>query len=382
MSMVSRIANLARRVARPRPSAKRAAPARTRPTLEGLESRLVPSRTPLDMAHVHLEAVYSGGALSVQVNDTTNNAIYQPSDVLLYVSAYAEQTQPAGYDFIGAGAGNTYWLLPQATDLNQLTVALSAEPIAPHTFDSYQPRDPRITRSGEWIKWSLVDVQGPGQVSLWQTAQAPSAWWASTVDGGRTYDPAAYVEAGNHTHYNWGFSAAGMYDVTFDVSAFVNGHGLPIHSGNVTFRFGVEVPLPVVNLSGTPDTNNYYTTFTHGGPGVHLTDPGATLTDGGAQNLTSLAIILANNNDGANEAVAVNEEILARAGLSATWGPNTATLTITGTASLSTYQDLLRTVTYTNNSTTPDRADRYFVFVATDDQGLNSFYSYTTVSIF
>jgi surface-anchored protein len=237
---ITRIADLTRRLTRPQAPARKARPAGGRPSLEGLESRVVPDRTVLDMAHVHLEAVYDGAALSVQVNDTTNNVIYNPSDVLLYASAYAEHAQPAGWDFIGAGDGNTYWLLPQATDLNQLTVAVSAEPIDPGTFDVYRPNDPRISRPGEWVKWSLRDVQGPGDVSIWQTAQAPNAWWASTVDGGRQFDPAVYVESGGHTHYNWGFSAAGIYDVTFDVTAFVHGHGLPIHSGDVSFRFGVE----------------------------------------------------------------------------------------------------------------------------------------------
>jgi surface-anchored protein len=240
MSIATRFADLTRRLTRPQAPARRARPASGRPSLEALESRIVPDRTILDMAHVHLEAVYDGTTLSVQVNDTTNAVIYNPSDVLLYVSAYAEHTQPDGWNFIGAGGGNTYWLLPQATDLNQLTVAVSAEPIDPGTFDVYQPNDPRISRPGEWVKWSLRDVRGPGDVSIWQTAQAPNAWWASTVDGGRQFDPAVYVESGGHTHYNWGFSAAGIYDVTFDVSAFVNGHGLPIHSGDVSFRFGVE----------------------------------------------------------------------------------------------------------------------------------------------
>jgi surface-anchored protein len=332
------------------------------------------------MTHVHLEAVYADGVLSVQVNDTTNNVIYQPSDVLLYVSAYAEKPQPAGYSFIGAGAGNTYWLLPQATDLNQLTVAFSAEPINPGTFDRYQPPDPRVTRSGEWLKWSLRDVQGPGDVSIWQTAQAPSAWWASTVDGGRTFDPAVYVESGGHTHYNWGFSAAGTYDVTFDVTAFLNGHGLPIHSGDVTLEFGVETQPPAVNLGGTAGAHNFATTFTAGGPAVHLTDPNATLTSAGSQNLTSLAVTLFNNNDGANELLNVE---LGASGLTATWTSNpdgSATLLVTGTASLATYESVLRTLTYSNSSANPDTADRYVGFVATDDLGHTSAPSYSVVS--
>jgi surface-anchored protein len=330
------------------------------------------------MTHVHLEAVYDGGVLSVQVNDTTNNVIYQPSDVVLYVSAHAEQTQPAGYDFIGAGAGNTYWLLPQATDLNQVTVAFSAEPILPGTFDRWQPHDSRVTRSGEWVKFSMRDKQGPGDVAIWQTAQAPSAWWASTVDGGRTFDPAVYVESGGHTHYNWGFSAAGTYDVTFDASAFLpGGHGLPVHSSDFTIRFAVE-STPVVNLSGNPGSNDYATIFNTGGPAVNLTAPNATITSAGSQTLTSLVVTLTNNNDGVNEMLSANA---GSSGLSVVWDPTSATLTITGSASLATYQSVLQTITYSNSSATPDSADRIIQFMATDDQGVPSFISTTTLSI-
>jgi surface-anchored protein len=41
-------------------------------------------------------------------------------------------------------------------------------------------------------------------------------------------------------HLNWGFTAAGVYQVTFEASAFLNGHGLPTRSADVTFTFGVE----------------------------------------------------------------------------------------------------------------------------------------------
>jgi surface-anchored protein len=330
------------------------------------------------MTHVHVEAVYNNGALGIQLNDTVNNVIYQPDDAEFYVSAYAEQIQPAGYNFIGAGAGNTYWLLPQATDLNQITVAFSSEPINPGTFDQWQPYDPRITRPGEWIKFSMINVQGPGDVSIWQNGQAPNAWWASTVDGGRRFDPAVFVESGGHTHYNWGFSAAGDYAVTFDASAFpLGGHGLPIHSGYFTLHFAVE-SAPVVNLSGNPGSNDYATIFHTGGPAVNLAAPNATITSNGSQTLTSLVVTLTNNPDGLNEMLSAD---VGSSGLSVVWDPNSATLTISGSASLATYQSVLQTITYSNTSATPDPSDRIIQFVATDDQGVPSFISTTTVSI-
>ena len=52
-------------------------------------------RTVLDMVHAHLEVTYVNGAWSMTVQDTTNDIVYAPSDVLLYVSASARQVQLA-----------------------------------------------------------------------------------------------------------------------------------------------------------------------------------------------------------------------------------------------------------------------------------------------
>jgi surface-anchored protein len=220
---------------------KKAHPARTRLAVELLENRLVLDRTVLDMVHAHIEVNYANGAWSMDVLDETNNIVYAPSDVLLYVNANARSTQPAGWNFIGAGDGNMDWQLPEEEDPSLLTIALSTENTAPGTFDIYRPNDPRISRAGEWMKFVLRDLQGPGDISAWQDdQQPPSSWWISSFDGGRTLDPVVYIEPGGHMHLNWGFTTAGIYQATFEASAFINGHGLPTRSDDVTFTFGVE----------------------------------------------------------------------------------------------------------------------------------------------
>ncbi len=220
---------------------RRAHSARTQLAVELLESRLVLDRTVLDMVHSHIEVNYANGAWTMDVLDETDNVVYAPSDVLLYVNASARQTQPAGWNFIGAGDGNLDWQLPEEEDPTLLTVALSTEDTAPGTFNIYRPNDPRITRAGEWMKFTLRDLQGPGDISAWQDDQGPpSSWWISSYDGGRTLDPVVYIEPGGHMHLNWGFTAAGIYQATFEASGFLNGHGLPSRSDDVTFTFGVE----------------------------------------------------------------------------------------------------------------------------------------------
>jgi surface-anchored protein len=241
MRMLIPVKRLVKRLVQQEPSPRRAHPARTRLAVELLENRLVLDRTVLDMVHAHIEVNYANGTWKMDVLDETNDIVYAPSDVILYVNAKARQVQPTGWKFIGAGDGNMDWQLPEEEDPTLLTIALSTENTAPGTFDTYRPNDPRISRAGEWMKFALRDLQGPGDISAWQDDQPPpSSWWISSFDGGRTLDPAVYIEPGGHLHLNWGFTATGVYQVTFEASAFINGHGLPTRSDDVTFTFGVE----------------------------------------------------------------------------------------------------------------------------------------------
>jgi surface-anchored protein len=251
MLRITGLNRLGIRRVRPDRGRKRAHAARTRLAVELLENRLVLDRTVLDLVHAHIEVNYANGAWSMDVLDETNNVVYAPSDVLLYVNANARHTQPAGWKFIGAGDGNMDWQLPEEEDPTLLSIALSTEDTAPGTFDVYRPNDPRISRAGEWMKFTLRDLQGPGDISAWQDdQQPPSSWWISSFDGGRTLDPVVYIEPGGHMHLNWGFTAAGIYQATFEASAFINGHGLPSRSDAVTFTFGVEDPGPTPPPAG------------------------------------------------------------------------------------------------------------------------------------
>jgi surface-anchored protein len=217
----------------------RSVPVRTRLSVELLESRTLLT-TVLTTEHVDLDIAYSKGAWELGVHDETNDIVYAPGDVLLYVGPAGQSTQPAGWQFIGAGDGNLYWKVPQIRDPELLLLGNSAEDIPVGTFDSYHPPDPRISFTGEWIKLTLVAVRGPGHVSAWQDGQAPSSWWISSFDGGRTLDPSFYIQTGGHVDYNWGFTAPGLYEVDFQASAFVGGSGLPTRSPIVTYFFGVE----------------------------------------------------------------------------------------------------------------------------------------------
>jgi surface-anchored protein len=198
----------------------------------------------LDSEHVHFEMNFDNGAWQkFDLRDDTHDVVYKPHQVLLYVGPEDLTTQQPGFDFVGAGQGNSFYETPLDTDESTpyTSVAVVSENIDPNTFDFYKPNDPRVDRSGEWMKLEMLKVDGPGYVSMWQDAQIPlGQWWMSSFDGGRTLDPAIYVEPGNHIHVHWGFTQPGIYHVKFQVSAFYGGVGLPLYSHPVDLTWGVE----------------------------------------------------------------------------------------------------------------------------------------------
>jgi surface-anchored protein len=208
--------------------------------LEVLETRNLMA-TVLKTGHVHLQMNFSNGKWQpFEVENTSNGNTYAPEDVIIFVDPAQKTTQPAGWNFIGAGDGNPYWDMDSSSSSPFVSLSINTDQIPSGTFGVYQPLDPRVTFAGEWIKLEMRKVEGPGFVSNWQNGQPPSAWWMSSHDGGRTLPAVFYIEPGGHTHLHWGFTKVGVYKVTFEASAFVGGSGLPVYSDDVTLRFGVE----------------------------------------------------------------------------------------------------------------------------------------------
>ena len=93
--------------------------------------------------------------------------------------------------------------------------------------------------------FSLLGVSGPGNFSLWTAGFGFSVKWDS-VDGFGA-DDAFSLPAGSHSHYNWGFTAPGVYYV--DVLAT---NGSLSDSGRFTFLVGDQTTLPEV-VSPVPE---------------------------------------------------------------------------------------------------------------------------------
>ena len=165
-------------------------------------------------------------------------AEFGAADALLPVVAAAKTTRPAGsqYDFIGTSAGSPMWLLPKNQNPSVLFLSIGTEELDPLDFSSS-------------LLWSLVTVTGsgggaaPGFFSVWDSGTAGSFSTVvplmSTASG--TSTPNAFqVSAGTHTHFNYGFTAPGLYDVEFTASGTLSPAlgGGPV-TGTATYSFGV-----------------------------------------------------------------------------------------------------------------------------------------------
>src|SRR5215813_10427790 len=132
---------------------------------------------------------------------------------------------------------------------------------------------------------------------------------------------------------------------------------------------------PVTDLNGANAGDDATAAFTEQTP-VEIA-PTATITDADSADLASLTATLTNRPDGDGvESLALNAAAqAAAAGLTVTYTPATGVLSITGSASVATYQTILQGIQYNNTSDTPNTADRIVNVVVsdgTDSSALNT----------
>jgi surface-anchored protein len=210
---------------------------------------------PLLMGHVDgIEANFVDGQWQMGTWERDTDIHDTPGAVLFVAKPAARMTQPAGdqWAFLGAGAGNTVWILPQGQDdSNLLYLGTNDEGTDPSALLSYMETDPRLPRdvAVPWIKASVLAVRGPGDFSIFSTDSFgnPSVW-VDTADktnghtGGQLdSSDALWLIGGGHVHYNWGFTARGYYAIDVQATAF-KPDGTPTSSDVVTYYLSAEQP--------------------------------------------------------------------------------------------------------------------------------------------
>jgi surface-anchored protein len=204
--------------------------------------------------HVDIQVVFVSGSLSGRIHADNEGNV--PRDQGLLFDGPVGTTsvnRPAGatWDFLGVAAGQPVYLWPQNNVPGRMYLGFGSDggSIPPGTFASYLESDPRVNATARWTKITLTGMRyepapgesGPAQFSLWQAGQFGSVTtWMSTAEGGITSTDATWLDEGGHSHFNWGFTKRGYYQLDFVFSGYLNGSNEYIESGVQTFHFGVE----------------------------------------------------------------------------------------------------------------------------------------------
>jgi surface-anchored protein len=158
---------------------------------------------------------------------------FGPGDITAFVAG-PPIMRPAGsaWDPIGNNAGDSVWYLPQtgaaATSQGKPFLGLATEELTGADWSGFL--------------WTITNVSGPGQFSIWQDGITPT-FFAASSNG--LPDNFSGPPLGGHDHFNLGFTAEGIYDITFQVSGNHAVDGFKSDSGVFQFAVGASaVPEP------------------------------------------------------------------------------------------------------------------------------------------
>ncbi len=166
-------------------------------------------------------------------------------------------TQPASatFAFTGAATGAPLWTFPQTSRGYTWPGFDNAQSPG---FLSYLNTDTRVNATARWWKVALQSVEYSGQstttphFSLWQSGAFGAATiWMATSNGIDAQD-CYFTTEGSHSHMSWGFTALGIYRVTFRASAFLSAGSQFVESGDhaVTFAIGTLATWRATYFSG------------------------------------------------------------------------------------------------------------------------------------
>ncbi|MEM1058232.1 MAG: choice-of-anchor M domain-containing protein [Verrucomicrobiota bacterium] len=199
-----------------------------------------PARTILTTEHADIGIGYEGG-WDLHVHDDDNDIEYDPDEVLLYLGPNARKSADSfEAGFTGSAEGEDLWVLPQGPqNPTLLYLGVGSEFDDLTDFGAWAPSDTRVDFGGDefvWFRLNLESVSGPGQFSVYTD---DNIVWMSSI-AAPTDGNHLYILRDGHNHYNWTFSATGLYEVSFSATTEL-ANGDLVTSTPVTYLFGVEV---------------------------------------------------------------------------------------------------------------------------------------------
>jgi len=347
------------------------------------------------------------GVTETLVNSTTITLVGSAADINTYLDTasniqYTGVSNAQGNDqaTITVSASDGSLSLSSDPTINIDITNVNDDPTQTGTF----PSDITVTEDSasdvDLSGLTLGDIDTTGNVVLTLTAAAgtlnSSSGGGVTVGGDGTATltltgPIANIDTFLNTASNIQYVSANNAegDNATTVAVTINdGEG----SGDVALgTFNVDITgtndVPVVDLDASGGGSDFSTSFSAGGDTVTIGDSDASLTElDSGDNIETLTATLTSRPDGDSvESLALNSAATtaaSNAGLTVSYTEGTGVLSITGSASASVYQTILRGIEYNNTDAAADitTGDRTVNVVANDGDG-NSTSVSSTISV-
>ena len=193
---------------------------------------ILQERVVLTRAHVDLVVEYAPGTsneLLLNFHDDDTGLHHSPTHVVILARSHSETVIPNGLEQLGV-PGSPFWILPSSQNPELVHLGVSAEELPQGIFQE----SPRIR---------LLNVQAQGDFFVWQFDDSGGLAMRINSKDGITSEDFLQPVVGSHLHCNWGFSASGYFEVTFQVEGRLAGATTNLLSLPTTVVFAVE-PLP------------------------------------------------------------------------------------------------------------------------------------------
>lgn len=155
--------------------------------------------------HVDLAARPADGDLEFRIKEGTelNHQWYEPGEVVMHVRPAAKRKIPEGYEFLGT-PGDAVWWLPLQQNAGIVWPGWNTTEYAKADLDGR-------------VSFRLDSVQGPGNIAMFHNNAMGVP--VVSLNSGDGLPDTHTLGAGTHSHFDWVFSAEGVYRTTFTVSA-------------------------------------------------------------------------------------------------------------------------------------------------------------------
>lgn len=192
--------------------------------------------------HADYGVAYEGGDLyfhfhaeGAVIDGIENDDVeYDIPDVVTRVSTDAMMTLPIDFPPLAASSGQSVWILPEVQDPNLPFLGLATEELDPSEWGNLTFTLGTVTPPG-----------GAGEFALWQSGS-----FGELLLRMSTADPGAdtiTLLPGGHSHYNFGFTTPGIWQIEMTVSGTHVTDGFKSTTETLTFNV---VPEPSAALLG------------------------------------------------------------------------------------------------------------------------------------